>query len=85
MHNDILDLLDDTLRRLLTVRGELAAARRVLPGERRSAVLEAIEAAREFSASASALLEGASKGTPPRAGDRADGHPGGHGVAVIDR
>ena len=58
MHIDILDLLDDTLSRLLTVRGELAAARRVEPGERQSAVVEAIEAAREFSDSATMLLEG---------------------------
>ncbi|MEU4689263.1 hypothetical protein [Actinoplanes sp. NPDC023714] len=58
MHIDILDLLDDTLSRLLTVRGELAAARRVEPGERQSAVVEAIEVAREFTASATRLLEG---------------------------
>ena len=58
MHIDILDLLDDTLSRLLTVRGELAAARRVEPGERQSAVVEAIEVAREFTASATMLLEG---------------------------
>ncbi|BBH69687.1 hypothetical protein ACTI_63720 [Actinoplanes sp. OR16] len=59
MHIDILDLLDDTLSRLLTVRGELAAARRVEPGERQTAVIEAIEVAREFSASAALLLENA--------------------------
>jgi hypothetical protein len=58
MHIDILDLLDDTLSRLLTVRGELAANRRVEPGERQTAVVEAIEAAREFSTTASSLLDG---------------------------
>ncbi|MBB2949051.1 hypothetical protein FB565_008856 [Actinoplanes lutulentus] len=61
MHHDILDLLDDTLTRLLHVRGELSAARRVLPGERQTAVERAIEAAEEFSASATGLLNGISK------------------------
>ncbi|MEU8243380.1 hypothetical protein AB0C07_34435 [Actinoplanes missouriensis] len=58
MHNDILDLFDDYLTRLTLVRDELSAARRVLPGERLCAVEEAIEAAREFSASAAVLLRG---------------------------
>jgi hypothetical protein len=57
MHTDILDLLDDTLSRLLTVRGELAATRRVKPGERQAAVVEAITAADEFAATASSLLD----------------------------
>ena len=52
MHDEVLTLIDGCVSRLLEARQELAAARRVHPGERRTAVLHAISAAEEFSAAA---------------------------------
>ena len=56
MHDQVLNLLDDCVARLLLLRDDLAASRRVLPGERRLAVLEAIEAAEHFAAAASQAI-----------------------------
>ncbi|AEV87275.1 hypothetical protein ACWT_6260 [Actinoplanes sp. SE50] len=57
MHDEVLNLMDDCLTKLMVLRAELAAARRVRLGERRVAVLRAIDAAAGF-AEAAALAIG---------------------------
>ncbi|MFI1992650.1 hypothetical protein [Actinoplanes sp. NPDC020271] len=52
MHDQMLGLLDDCLGKLTALRAELAAGRCVRLGERRGLVLEAIDIADEFAASA---------------------------------
>jgi hypothetical protein len=56
MHDDILTLLDAHLALLRAARDQLAASRRVSPGERRSAVLHAAEASERFAVQARLLL-----------------------------
>jgi hypothetical protein len=56
MHHDILALLDAHLAHLYAVRNQLAACRRVAPGERRAAVLNTIDVSERYAAQARMLL-----------------------------
>lgn len=62
MHDQVLGLLDDCLTKLMTLRADLAAARCVRLGERRGLVLEAIDIADEFAASASDAIGETARG-----------------------
>lgn len=56
MHHDILTLLDAHLAHLRAARDQLAACRRVTPGERRAAVMHTADLSERFAAQARALL-----------------------------
>ncbi|GAA3217661.1 hypothetical protein ACFO1B_46235 [Dactylosporangium siamense] len=56
MHHDILALLDAHLAHLRAARDQLAATRRVTPGERRAAVLHTVEVSERYAAHARFLL-----------------------------
>jgi hypothetical protein len=58
MHDDMLTLLDAHLAHLRTLREQLAASRRVTPGERHAAALRSAEASERFAAHARMLLAG---------------------------
>jgi hypothetical protein len=79
MHDQVIGLLDDCVAKLMALRAELAAARCVRPGERRGVVVEAIDAAEEFAASAGAAIGETTRGdlaavtALPGAGDPARG------------
>jgi hypothetical protein len=62
MHDQVLSLLDDCVTKLMVLRADLAAARCVRPGERRSIVLEAIDIADEFVTSAGVAIGESSRG-----------------------
>lgn len=81
MHDDMLRMVDDCLSHLYVVRRELAAARRVNPGERRAAVLRAIRVAQRFTADAERLL--AECDPPPADDPRVPAVPRTHLVEVI--
>jgi uncharacterized protein with PhoU and TrkA domain len=57
MHDEVLALMDDCLTRLMLMRADLAASRRVEPGERRATVLQAIAAAEQFADAAGRAIE----------------------------
>jgi hypothetical protein len=52
MHDEVLTLFDDCVCALIRLRGNLAANRRVEPGERHDAVLRAVAAAEHFATEA---------------------------------
>jgi hypothetical protein len=52
VHDEMLALFDDCIARMLHLRGNLAATRRVHPGERHGTVLTAIEVTSHFAAEA---------------------------------
>lgn len=66
MHHDILMLLDAHLAHLHAARDQLAACRRVTPGERRAAVARTADLSARYAAQARELL--AELDTAPRAG-----------------
>lgn len=56
MHYDILALLDAHLAQLRTARNQLAASRRVAPGERHTAVMTTIDVSEQYASQARTLL-----------------------------
>ena len=56
MHHDMLILLDAHLAHLRAARDQLAAIRRVAPGERRASVLHTIDVSERYVAQARTLL-----------------------------
>ncbi len=69
MHHDILALLDAHLAHLRAARDQLAACRRVGPGERRAAVLHTADLSERYAAQARTLLadlDTPAPGTPPQ-------------------
>ena len=56
MHHDILALLDGHLAHLRAARDQLAATRRVTPGERRAAVLHTVDLSECYLSHARTLL-----------------------------
>ena len=56
MHHDILTLLDAHLAQLCAARNQLAATRRVAPGERRAAVLHTIDVTERYASQARTLM-----------------------------
>jgi hypothetical protein len=61
VHDEMLALFDDCIARMLHLRDDLAATRRVHPGERHSTVLTAIEVASHFASEAGRTV---TAGTP---------------------
>ncbi|MBB2946767.1 hypothetical protein FB565_006535 [Actinoplanes lutulentus] len=61
MHDQMLTLFDDCVSSLLLLRGDLAANRRVQPGERRSTALAAIAAAERFATLATQVVTDADR------------------------
>ncbi|GIE34326.1 hypothetical protein Ait01nite_073710 [Actinoplanes italicus] len=83
MHDEMLALFDDCIARMLDLRGDLAATRRVHPGERHSTVLTAIEVASHFASEAGrTVTAGVPAGTPAGLpGGLSSGPPGALPVA----
>ncbi|MFF5228900.1 hypothetical protein [Dactylosporangium sp. NPDC000521] len=56
MHHDMLALLDAYLAQLSAARDQLAATRRVAPGERRTAALHTVDISEQYASQARDLL-----------------------------
>ncbi|HWS38880.1 MAG TPA: hypothetical protein VN408_39835 [Actinoplanes sp.] len=56
MHDEVITLFDDCIADMMLLRAELAASRRVEPGERHTTVLAAIAAAERFALQADQTL-----------------------------
>ncbi|GGN71866.1 hypothetical protein GCM10010112_39520 [Actinoplanes lobatus] len=52
MHDEMMTLIDDCIARMTLLRDQLAASRRVQPGERHTTVLDAIAVAERFATEA---------------------------------
>jgi hypothetical protein len=74
MHDDVLALVDAHLAELQVARDQLAAARRVAPGERRAAVLHSIAVSEAYVAAAYKLVAGSGPTTPHLPDDAVDGY-----------
>lgn len=75
MHDEMMVLFDDCIERMLRLRGQLAASRRVHPGERQATVFDAIEVAEHFAAEATRTVRSAPPSTPPVPQPAAAGSP----------
>jgi hypothetical protein len=76
MHDEVLTLFDDCVSALLRLRANLAANRRVHPGERHDAVLRAISAAEHFATAAKHAVSPAEAAHPALAAPPAEAaHP----------